>query len=461
MVFTSCRTEEIEEINTPNNEVIGLNSKISTLIQQTTTNDGSYDNIIDGANCFDVQLPVTVIANGIEVVVNTEEDLDIIEDIFDESSSDTDTLEIQFPITIILEDYSTMVINSQEELNAAAIQCPGENEEDDDIECIDFQYPITAAIYDANNELIDTVTVNNDEELYDLIDEIDEELIIAFNFPITVILSDGTTVVINDLDELEDVIENAEDDCDEDDDNDPNDDDCEDCTVAALEELLIECNPWYVDKLEIDDEDLEDEYDGYLFHFLEEGVLVAEDNSGNETTGTWEATGTGNEIIVSLSITDLSDFNADWNLHEVEEENGGWSVDLRIGDNRLEFRSNCNGGGGGGGNEGDLADYITDGIWIVAAYLDDGNNETSDYNGWEFDFLIDGTVEASNGSDTIEGSWSVIGEDLELVLEFGDNMPLDEFNDEWDVIDLEEMRIELQDVSGGGGGTDTLVFEKL
>jgi len=47
------------------------------------------------------------------------------------------------------------------------------------------------------------------------------------------------------------------------------------------------------------------------------------------------------------------------------------------------------------------------------------------------------------------------------LLDFGTQMPFEEFNDDWDVLSATNTRIELQDVSGGGGGTDTLVFEKL
>ena len=39
-------------------------------------------------------------------------------------------------------------------------------------------------------------------------------------------------------------------------------------------------------------------------------------------------------------------------------------------------------------------------------------------------------------------------------------MPLDELNDDWDVVSISDTQIELQDVSGGGG-TDTLTLQKL
>ncbi|MBX2828258.1 MAG: hypothetical protein KTR22_08850 [Flavobacteriaceae bacterium] len=576
LLLFSCRTEETQLIQEDSNQVLGANANVKTLIQNTVTNDGSYDNIIDGASCFDIQLPVTVIANGIEVIITTEDDVDQVEAIFDEFPDDTDTLEINFPITIIDENYDTTVINSQAELNAAALQCGPENSPDDDIECIDFVYPITANIFNQDNEQVDTVVFNSDEELFDFVDDIDDDLIIVFQFPITVVLSDGTTQSINDFDELEDVIEDAADDCDEDDDNDPDDDDCEDCTIDELEDFILGCDEWMVDKLERDDEDLEDQYVGYAFSFNEDGTLSV-DNGTDTFSGTWETSESGGNIVFELNIPNLTDFNDAWLLHEIEEFDGEHKFDLRLGDDRLVFESDCNDGGDdpddgalvealttgdwyvtyffddedetadfadnvfdfnldgtataddgtqvtdgiwdtsvgdetdlelnlnfgtsipldeladdwdvleatmdiirlkdisgdgsedfltferepfGGGGGSDLEDILSDGTWIVALYSDDGSDETADYSGYDIAFNIDGTVIADNGSNTNNGTWEALNSDNTLLLDFGLDFPFDEFNDDWDVISVSDTMVELQDVSGGGGGTDILIFEK-
>ncbi len=578
VVVFSCRTEDMEIIEAPTEDVFGIDSTIANLLKRTATNDGSYDNIIDGASCFDIQFPFTVIANGIEVVIENEDDLDIVEDIFDEFSNDTDTLEIIFPITIILDDYSQVVINSQAELDAFAAQCPDENSSDDDIECIDIQYPITASIFNQNNELLDTVVINSDEELFDFLEDIDINTIVTFDFPITVILWDGTTVIINNFTELQSVIEGAIDQCDEDDDNDPNDDDCNNCTTQQLEDILTGCSDWVVDKLERNDMDLEDIYVGYLFNFDANGTLTV-DSSGNNFSGTWESTGTGNNITVTINIPNLTDFNDAWNLHEIEQMAGESKVDLRIGDDRLRFESDCISGGGGvndtelvaaltngdwyvtyffddtdetadfqdfvfnyatdgtatamdssgttngtwstsagdetelelnlnfgttdpldeladdwdvlevsndiirlkdlsgdgstdfltferdpymgGGGTSDLEDFLADGTWFVFSYDEDGDDQTGDYAGYTITYNTNGTVVATNGSNTNNGTWEVQSAGNQLLLEFGTQMPFDEFNDNWDVLSATNTRVELQDVSGGGGGTDTLIFEKL
>lgn len=461
LTLFSCRKEEMEIISPPQEEVLA--NSVADLLQRTATNDGSYDNILDGASCFNIKLPVTVIANGIEVVIENEEDIATVEDIFDEFSNDTDTLEINFPITIVLQDFSEVIITSQAELNAAAFQCPGENESDDDIECIDIQYPITASIFNQSNELIETIVISSDQELYNFLQNIDPTTIVTFNFPLTVILFDGTTIQVNNFLELATVIADAADSCDEDDNNDPNDDDCNNCTTEQIEDVLTGCTDWTVDKLERNDEDLEDVYVGYNFNFDTAGNLAVT-TSGNTFNGTWSATGSGNNITIVINVPGLPDVNDTWNLHEIEQQSGESKVDLRLGDDRLRFESNCSTGGGGGVGVDDatLVNALTMGDWYVTYYFDDVD-ETTDFSDYVFNFASNNTATATAPSGTTNGTWSTSSGDetaLELNLNFGVIDPLDELAEDWDVLEVTNEIIRLKDVSGGDGSIDFLTFER-
>jgi hypothetical protein len=343
VLFNSCRTEETEFIQAPPEETLVPNSVVASLMTQTTLNDGSNDNIIDNANCFSLQLPVTVIVNGMEITINSEDDYDDIEDIFDEFDDDNDTLEITFPITIILSDFSEIEINNYDELINYASTCNGENESDDDIECLDFIYPISASIYNSNNEIISTLIFNNDNQLHQFLEDFDESDIVSINFPISVVLTDTTQITINNLAELQDTIELYDDICDEDDDYDYNDDDCNDCDTNQLEAILTGCSDWYVDKLERYGNDYDDVYDGYLFNFFNDGTIsVLQDT--NTVYGTWESSGSANNILVVINIPDLPYCNNNWYLHEIEQYSGETKVDLRVGDDdRLRYENNnCN-----------------------------------------------------------------------------------------------------------------------
>jgi hypothetical protein len=459
LIMTSCRSEDDLAIDPPVEETIEANSNVALLMNNVALNDGSTDNIIDNASCLSVQLPITVTVNGIEITINDDDGYEDIEDIIDLFDDDIDSIVISYPITVILEDYSTVVVNSDSELAVLAANCVGENEDDDDIECIDFQYPITASVFDENNDLIDSITINNDNEMYDFIDDLDEYAAVTINFPITVIFADGTTQTINSIQELEDAIEMADDSCDEDDDNDFDDDDCDSCTTNDLETIFGDCSEWTVDKLERSDSDLEDNYVGFVFEFNGDGTIVVTQGA-NIFNGTWEASGTANNISVTINVTGLPDFNDTWNLHEIEQDDDEVEVDLRLGEDRLTFESDCE--SNGTIDDTSLVNALTNGDWYVTYFFDD-TDETLDFADYVFNFASNNTATATNISGLTNGSWSTTsGDDTELGLNlnFGTGIPLDELADDWDVLEVTDDIIRLKDVSGGDGSEDFLTFER-
>lgn len=185
--------------------------------------------------------------------------------------------------------------------------------------------------------------------------------------------------------------------------DDSNDDDCNSCTISQLTDVLTTCSNWFVEKLERNDSDLEDNYNGYDFNFDADGSVTV--TSGSSTyPGTWVATGSGNNIQVVLTITDLMDIEDTWTLHEIELANGESQVDFRIdGNDRLRFRNGCTiGDFSGGSSSGDI-----------------------DFN-----------------------------------IFFASPVDFSELSEDWDIITNSSSKIELIHESGGNGGTDLLTFEK-
>lgn len=113
------------------------------------------------------------------------------------------------------------------------------------------------------------------------------------------------------------------------------------------------------------------------------------------------------------------------------------------------------------------------GTWRVTSYIDSGQDETNDFNGYDFTFGTDGTLTASNGSNTMTGTWSVTDSsnssddsssdddiDFNIFFPVPDTNDFEDLNDDWDIVSYTSTTISLIDVSGGNGGTDTLVFQK-
>lgn len=111
------------------------------------------------------------------------------------------------------------------------------------------------------------------------------------------------------------------------------------------------------------------------------------------------------------------------------------------------------------------------GTWRITNFNDSGQNETSDFTGYNFEFNSNGSLVASNGSNTLNGSWSVTDSsssssssdddiDFNIFFQVPNDSDFEDLNDDWDVVSISSNKIELIDISGGNGGTDLLTFEK-
>ena len=301
IMVTSCQDEEIEP-NPENENIINSETALLSLMQSTSAYDGSVDDIMDEANCLSVNLPVTVVVNGITITINTLEDLGLIEAIYNEFDNDDDVLEYIFPITIILNDYTEITIENQEQLQEFIDECTAD---EDVIECIDFQYPISFSMYDTNFQVIDTVVIGSDFELYVFLQSLETSnsavVLASLNFPVTMVYANGDTVEVNSNQELEAAINAAEEECDYDDDND--------CTLQEVSEALQDCH-WEIVSYNGDDNFID-----FDLVFGGGGALqISEGDLTEVVLGSWNLESTDQGIVLSIEqLTAFSqDLGGDW-----------------------------------------------------------------------------------------------------------------------------------------------------
>ncbi len=432
--FTSCQ-DEFEEINTGEEpQAIMANSSTATLVKNTSTNDGSFDNIVDGASCFDIKFPYTVMVNGIELTIDTREDLHIIEEIFDAIDNDEDFLEILFPITITTGDFTEITINGIEDLRELAAQCK-EGGEDDDIECIDFVYPMTLFTFDINLQQTGSVLVESDRDLRRFFGGLDDNDLVSFDFPISLKLYDGTTLEVNSNEELVRAIENAKDACDEDDDDDYNDDDFDE---ERLDFCLTEC-PWYVKEIRRNDVEQTAQYIDYIFDFMEDGTVNVKDRVGMNVTGTWESRVGDNGAVLVMEFETLVDFTLEWQVYEIDDHR----IKLFNGEsNRIVMKQICE-EDVVPANPDTLREILRECEWIIKKVKNQGE-EIDRLLGYEFKFMSEGVVTLSNGINTSEGTWEIgFNEEQKLVMAItmGDEPGV---SFEWPVRDLANKRLKFE-----------------
>jgi hypothetical protein len=311
-IFTGCQEESEEITPPPSDKVIMPNSVVANYIRRISVHDGSSDNIVDNSSCITALLPVTVVVNGREIKIDSEDGFKTVERIFDEFENDNDTLAILFPVTVKLADHTEVIINNHGELEEIIEQCI-EGGNDDDIECLDFQYPLTFSVYHSANQLSDVITINDDQELYEFFDTLEESELVSFKFPVTVILPEGEEIRVNNNDQLEDIIEDTMDDCDEDDDNDYSDDDVDDTAlISVLTDGVWEITYFF------DDTDETAAFAGFMFTFNADGAALATDGASS-VNGTWKSYGDDGLLELEFNFGEEVPFDyiqEDFEVHE-------------------------------------------------------------------------------------------------------------------------------------------------
>ena len=432
LTFTSCQ-EEFEPLpETDEQQTIMANSSTAKLVENTVSKDGSFDNIVDGASCFDIRFPYNVRVNGVDLTIESEEGLQLIEDIFDEIEDDEDLLELIFPVTVNLPNYSELTINSLDELHALAEECK-EGGDDDDIECIDFKYPITLYTFDINEVETGSVVVESDEDLRKFFAGLEEDDLISIDFPVTLVTSDGEEIVVDSNAELANAIEMAKDTCDEDDDNDYNDDDFED---DRLDICLTAC-PWVVKEVERDAVNLTDQYFEYLMNFKEDGTVTVKDRQGNIINGTWSTRHTDMGMKLLLEFDVLVDFNLEWTVYEI----GPHTIKLFSEEgNRIIMKQICVDDEVGPDS---LREILKECSWIIKKVFNQGE-EIERLIGYEFKFMAEGVVTLSNGDIVYNGTWEVAVNDegrLVLAITIGEEPGV---SFEWPLRELTNARLKFE-----------------
>jgi hypothetical protein len=105
---------------------------------------------------------------------------------------------------------------------------------------------------------------------------------------------------------------------------------------------------------------------------------------------------------------------------------------------------------------------LSSGNWRISYYWDSDHEETAHFNGYSFTFGNASSLTATNGATVVSGTWITGTDDSKTKLILGFTAPADfaELSDDWHVTEMSATRLKLEDVSGGGGGTDYLTFEK-
>jgi hypothetical protein len=108
---------------------------------------------------------------------------------------------------------------------------------------------------------------------------------------------------------------------------------------------------------------------------------------------------------------------------------------------------------------------IKTGTWRVSSFVEDGNNQTHHFTGYAFTFSENGTVSATNGTNTVSGTWTTSSSSSsgsKFILNFNASSgPFEEISEDWRIENVTSILIDLKHISGGDGSIDLLTFTKI
>jgi hypothetical protein len=285
----SCQKEKIE-VNEDRNNNLRANAPLYEIMARVAQNPTSQDNVLDNSSCFAVQLPVDVIVNGQQITVSTTSDYQIVQDAIDAFSGDDDIVNFIFPIIIQFQNFELLTINNVDELDEVLDDCEEDNDFNE-IDCITINYPIVINTYDSNNQIVNTITIQNNIDLYDFFETIEDNIYVSISYPISIINSNGQNVVINSNGQLENAIENAIEECGNNSSN-----------GITLESVITD-GTWYVSYFFKNNIDVTADFNGYNLTFNANGTAEVTGN-GNPINGTWEINSNSSERKLELEFED-------------------------------------------------------------------------------------------------------------------------------------------------------------
>lgn len=107
-----------------------------------------------------------------------------------------------------------------------------------------------------------------------------------------------------------------------------------------------------------------------------------------------------------------------------------------------------------------LSDVVTVGSWYVSSYIDESQNETYHFTGYNFTFSSNETVVAVKSGIPTNGTWSTFMNNGNQILKFNyEGSSLHDLNRDWTVIEFNATTIRLRyQGDGGGSGNDDIHY---
>ena len=191
--FTSCQKDI--DIDTSTEDTNNSESVFTSRAERVSLLDGTIDDILDNTPCASVILPVTITLNSVVTTLMTEAEVLAL--------GPDDIISFQFPIDFITNEYNTIRIDTNQDLQNLQLSCSTITEP---VTCMDFNYPIEIFTV-SNNQSQNIFTLSSDQELYEFLQNLQSGDFYNFNYPLSVTINQSIVQTVNNDSEILTLIE--------------------------------------------------------------------------------------------------------------------------------------------------------------------------------------------------------------------------------------------------------------
>lgn len=104
---------------------------------------------------------------------------------------------------------------------------------------------------------------------------------------------------------------------------------------------------------------------------------------------------------------------------------------------------------------------VIQGEWKIALFNELSIDKTSKFKWYSFKFNSNGTITALNGASSINGAWSSANDgDKKKIIIYFSEVPLNDLNDHWRVVNQTSATIELEHFPAENDGINYLTFQR-
>ena len=194
MMLIGCQEEQLTVVEDQEEAPLALDSQLVGLMRSVSSHDGSHDNVVDRSSCFSIEYPYLCTIEGVEYEVNSRSDL--------KPFTEYDILTPVFPITISYLDHTREVIEDLETFQQRIQECADGQLNNDAIICVDFEYPVTLALYHSDIANFETIVLDHDFDTYTALELFSDDTIANIEYPILISFPTGGYIEINSNNEL-------------------------------------------------------------------------------------------------------------------------------------------------------------------------------------------------------------------------------------------------------------------